>query len=150
MNGISSNFRKHIWEMSTLPNSIWLCESLMGRSLRKGTNVTSQTVQANTCISHFTKKLYIMSHGALAVLFRHLFATYSMYLVFPQGDGGGPLVCEKDGQWYQVGIVSFGIGCGRRNVPGVYTKVEDYEDWIEQTILTAKRRSNPRRPPSTF
>ena len=69
---------------------------------------------------------------------------------FPQGDGGGPLVCEKDGQWYQVGIVSFGIGCGRRNVPGVYTKVEDYEDWIEQTILTAKRRSNPRRPPSTF
>jgi len=66
------------------------------------------------------------------------------------GDGGGPLVCEKDGQWYQVGIVSFGIGCGRRNVPGVYTKVEDYEDWIEQTILTAKRRSNPRRPPSTF
>jgi len=66
------------------------------------------------------------------------------------GDGGGPLVCEKDGQWYQVGIVSFGIGCGRRNVPGVYTKVEDYEEWIEQTILTAKRRSNPRRPPSTF
>lgn len=59
-----------------------------------------------------------------------------------QGDGGGPLVCEKDGQWYQVGIVSFGIGCGRRNVPGVYTKVEDYEDWIEQTILAAKRKSS--------
>jgi len=57
------------------------------------------------------------------------------------GDGGGPLVCEKDGQWYQVGIVSFGIGCGRRNVPGVYTKVEDYEEWIEQTILSAKRKS---------
>jgi len=56
------------------------------------------------------------------------------------GDGGGPLVCEKDGQWYQVGIVSFGIGCGRRNVPGVYTKVEDYEEWIEQTILSAKRK----------
>ena len=149
MNGISSNFRKHIWEMSTLPNSIWLCESLMGRSLRKGTNVTSQTVQANTCISHFNKKaLHNVSRGFGRPF--QTFATYSMYLVFPQGDGGGPLVCEKDGQWYQVGIVSFGIGCGRRNVPGVYTKVEDYEDWIEQTILTAKRRSNPRRPPSTF
>ena len=95
------------------------------------------------------KRLYITSHGALAVLFRHLQRTLCI-LFFPQGDGGGPLVCEKDGQWYQVGIVSFGIGCGRRNVPGVYTKVEDYEDWIEQTILTAKRRSNPRRPPSTF
>jgi secreted trypsin-like serine protease len=54
------------------------------------------------------------------------------------GDGGGPLVCEKDDQWYQVGIVSFGIGCGRRNVPGVYTNVEAYGPWIEETILAAK------------
>lgn len=66
------------------------------------------------------------------------------------GDGGGPLVCEKDGQWYQVGIVSFGIGCGRRNVPGVYTKVEDYEEWIEQTILTEKRRKSNRGHHTTF
>jgi len=63
------------------------------------------------------------------------------------GDGGGPLVCEKNGQWYQVGIVSFGIGCGRRNVPGVYTKVSAYETWIEDVILTQKReaRSGRRR-----
>jgi len=54
------------------------------------------------------------------------------------GDGGGPLVCEKGGQWYQVGIVSFGIGCGRRNVPGVYTSVKEYSDWIENIILPTK------------
>lgn len=54
------------------------------------------------------------------------------------GDGGGPLVCEKNGSWYQVGIVSFGIGCGRKNVPGVYTRVSAYEDWIEKTILKDK------------
>ena len=58
---------------------------------------------------------------------------------FLQGDGGGPLVCEKAGQWYQVGIVSFGIGCGRPNVPGVYTKVEAYEEWIETAVLEHKR-----------
>ncbi len=56
-----------------------------------------------------------------------------------QGDGGGPLVCEKEGQWDQVGIVSFGIGCGRPNVPGVYTKVEAYEEWIERAVLEHKR-----------
>lgn len=64
---------------------------------------------------------------------------FGYYLFKIQGDGGGPLVCEKDDQWYQVGIVSFGIGCGRRNVPGVYTNVEAYGPWIEETILAAKQ-----------
>lgn len=58
------------------------------------------------------------------------------------GDGGGPLVCEKEGHWYQIGIVSFGIGCGRKNIPGVYTKVEAYEDWIENIILKTKPPSS--------
>ena len=46
------------------------------------------------------------------------------------GDGGGPLVCEKENHWYQVGVVSFGIGCGRKNTPGVYTRVEAFASWI--------------------
>nr|CAG4645445.1 EOG090X03V0 [Lynceus sp. MCZ IZ 141354] len=50
------------------------------------------------------------------------------------GDGGGPLVCEKDGQWYQVGVVSFGIGCGRTNLPGVYTRLSSFDTWIRDTI----------------
>ena len=67
------------------------------------------------------------------------FRTIAFINFFLQGDGGGPLVCEKEGQWYQVGIVSFGIGCGRPNVPGVYTKVEAYEEWIETAVLEHKR-----------
>ncbi|KAF8776919.1 Tryptase-2 like protein [Argiope bruennichi] len=48
------------------------------------------------------------------------------------GDGGGPLVCRKKSRWYQLGVISFGIGCGRRNTPGVYTRVQAFSSWIHE------------------
>ncbi|XP_057368076.1 phenoloxidase-activating factor 2-like [Daphnia carinata] len=57
------------------------------------------------------------------------------------GDGGGPLVCEKEGQWFQVGVVSFGIGCGRTNLPGVYTRLSAFDGWIHETIRSFKTLS---------
>ncbi|CAK7293916.1 Serine protease 44 [Vulpes lagopus] len=47
-----------------------------------------------------------------------------------QGDSGGPLACEFNETWVQVGIVSWGIGCGRKNYPGIYTEVSLYRDWV--------------------
>ncbi|KAM9457473.1 serine protease 33-like [Clarias gariepinus] len=51
-----------------------------------------------------------------------------------QGDSGGPLVIKQDSQWIQAGIVSFGEGCALPNSPGVYTRVSQYQNWINQTI----------------
>lgn len=48
-----------------------------------------------------------------------------------KGDGGGPLVCRsKSGEFYLAGIVSWGIGCGERGVPGVYVDVPYYVEWM--------------------
>ncbi|MEM6534477.1 MAG: trypsin-like serine protease [Pseudomonadota bacterium] len=54
-----------------------------------------------------------------------------------QADSGGPLMkVNKNGCPYQVGIVSWGIGCGRANTPGVYTRISAYSDWITSHVGT--------------
>ncbi|CAG2168791.1 unnamed protein product [Oppiella nova] len=51
-----------------------------------------------------------------------------------QGDGGSGLVCETDGYYELTGLVSWGFGCGRSGVPGVYVKVSAFVGWINQII----------------
>ncbi|XP_055848592.1 serine protease 7-like [Episyrphus balteatus] len=48
------------------------------------------------------------------------------------GDSGGPLMVFK-GKWAIEGIVSYSRGCGLE-VPGVYTRVAGYEDWIVSSL----------------
>jgi secreted trypsin-like serine protease len=40
-----------------------------------------------------------------------------------QGDSGGPMFAKADGKYTQIGITSFGAGCGADGFPGVYAEV---------------------------
>lgn len=51
------------------------------------------------------------------------------------GDSGGPLVCSK----LQIGIVSGSMGCARKNMPNVWTRVDRYIDWITEVIYHKKK-----------
>lgn len=54
------------------------------------------------------------------------------------GDGGSPLMCPVPGQphrYHQAGIVSWGIGCGGNDIPGVYVRLSVFRDWIDGEMI---------------
>ena len=58
------------------------------------------------------------------------------------GDSGGPLVAtDEESHYVQIGVVSWGLGCGRADFEGVYTRVSAFEPW-----LRAKTRIDQSQP----
>lgn len=63
-----------------------------------------------------------------------------------QGDSGGPLF-SGDGATARVhGIVSYGEGCARKNVPGVYTRVSGFTQWIVDNMTNLNGDAPPPPP----
>lgn len=78
----------------------------------------------------------VWSWGGLLVFHKSFidYLVFDTFIFYIQGDGGGPLVCQDDGFYELVGLVSWGFGCGRQDVPGVYVKVSSFIGWINQII----------------
>lgn len=56
-----------------------------------------------------------------------------------EGDGGAGLYCldQQSGLIKAVGLVSWGVGCGQRGVPGVYANLAHFQQWIEHVVATS-------------
>ena len=52
-----------------------------------------------------------------------------------QGDSGSGLFCRQADteQFFVAGLVSFGVQCAKPRLPGVYSSIPHYVDWIART-----------------
>eukprot|EP00980_Cylindrotheca_fusiformis_P025391 scaffold13563_cov122-Cylindrotheca_fusiformis.AAC.1 len=54
-----------------------------------------------------------------------------------QGDSGGPLVLEKSSNSHVlVGLVSWGKGCGRPGIPGIFARTSAALEWIQNVVCS--------------
>lgn len=63
--------------------------------------------------------------------------TINIFLLFYslQGDSGGPLMAPTETDRFSIiGIVSFGYKCAEPDIPGVYTRVSYFLDFIQDTM----------------
>ncbi|XP_030827887.1 uncharacterized protein LOC115919137 isoform X2 [Strongylocentrotus purpuratus] len=60
-----------------------------------------------------------------------------------EGDSGGPFAFRHDdGRWYQLGIVSWGVGCAAVGEYGFYTHVSRYLHWLRSKNVTVAYSPN--------
>ncbi len=92
-------------------------------------------------------KLRLMANQQCKAIYGEKFSDRALCAYAPgtdscEGDSGGPLTIlpgDRDIRKARlIGIVSFGRGCAEAGVPGVYTRVESYFDWIQE----AKKRTD--------
>ncbi|CAG0918487.1 unnamed protein product [Notodromas monacha] len=128
---IEKVFRHEEFQFSTLNNDIALVR------LRKPVNYTDRI-----------QPVCVIEDDEVTYLIGRLESSPDGDELRKVGDSGGPLFAPgPDGRVIQQGIVSSGIGCGRRGKPGVYTKLTAHLHWIVKTIRTYEQSLITEQPP---
>ncbi len=99
-------------------------------------NVTLPHVETTHCAASYSKYSQDCKTRRCAIAAAQLCAGYDEGGKDTcQGDSGGPLVTyDGNGCPLQVGVVSWGAGCARQKLYGIYTRVSHYADWIRSHV----------------
>lgn len=84
---------------------------------------------------HFDHKIY--KYFFFFFLFVHNYFPNCVLFLWNLLQTGGPLMYfdRRYSVWIASGIVSFGAEkCGTIGIPGVYTKIENYIEWIVNSL----------------
>lgn len=132
---------------SSSPSNTYLVAGWGATEKSAKSNILQKTsvkeVDLNTCVAKYKmEKLFIMSNQLCAQADARDTC---------QGDSGAPLMGINKGDnglskpyWYIAGIVSFGVSpCANNEWPGVYTRLIDYVNWIENAVSTAPTATSP-------
>jgi secreted trypsin-like serine protease len=57
------------------------------------------------------------------------------------GDSGGPIFASVNGATVQIGVVSFGYGCGGANAYGVYAWIGAVLPWIAESTAGVRPKT---------
>uniref|UniRef100_T1JCW8 Peptidase S1 domain-containing protein n=1 Tax=Strigamia maritima TaxID=126957 RepID=T1JCW8_STRMM len=84
-----------------------------------------QVLSQESCRSFF--------HGSSMYLNKDKLCAWAQNKDSCKGDSGGPLAWQNQStkRHYLIGIISMGFRCGETNMPGLYTRITSYIDWIK-------------------
>ncbi len=121
---------------NVLDNSMFCAGHLQGgvdscQVSRQNVPVNRMQLFKTTCMNNLPELSSL--GGCMGRCISHL---VSGLLLF-QGDSGGPLTCKEDRVSTVYGLVSWGDQCGKKNKPGVYTRVINFLDWIKSKTQAA-------------
>lgn len=73
-------------------------------------------------------------HIMANVMLNYLIVMRVLKCIILQADSGGPLMSSDGSNSMVIGVVSTGIGCGRPRLPGLYTRISEYMDWVQEIV----------------
>lgn len=130
-------------ELNDVPEDVQLTIAGWGSIEADRTNLSKVLLKANLnivpldrCNETLTKFNELSNLPSLRALSKSQMCALNLMIRSDacQGDSGGPLfIHHPSGMSTIIGIISFGVSCGTA-LPGVYTRIASYVDWIENTI----------------